>query len=826
MEVGFTVNAGPLSQISVHLISLQTAVQLATGAWGWWRGPQRIQSLQQTLEAVNAALVPAHTFLRQRYTAFRNDHGCVYGAAFDASRKLVRMPLPRASTALSEDAGIDCLRALILGLSCFMDEHQIYGLLKELLPQYLLHFEQDEHPPRLDGACLTATLHFISAVLREEVVDKIRDKLFDTIDSQLPRVTGASRSELLASQHTEVCHISGVLRWIFEPAYKFKGSRKPVYLTRSLRVWALALVLAELGFDVEAARLAVKSSYGGQEDGISLGESHLGIPEVFLVLAQGWPTDPSAYRSLPTADKSLLQAPARVVPIRAIPALAYAEFVEKITISASHLQEAFTASFCHVHSYLRRQQWICRATNLGGVESGEIHADEDDINIVLTGSLAEIFAIWTDLRDEDRGMTHRWLQARAHPRLLLKPLIAKFGAIEGRTDQEAVIQIALLAWLLAVVTLSVRQTGVEDPLDLNYAYCDPFTKTYNVPERCEPVRILEPSRKHIPYLLLYQRVRSAFRQLSNLAALYGLPGAPIADRSLLWGFRQGWEGMIMDNLNVAGGRSPATGLILDTFGIQRNGLAIISDFVINPTMRPSSMLIYHVQRGQLLDLPLKNDYIASGKPSRLRGLMLKAADITISSESDVWAPPAPIDWLRWDVEPCWETDVQTCCFNYRIGGIPQFQIGIQELFEGIRDFGLNSVICSDHDDHKASQCHWDVMFHPPLEHLPSSLSEHRLEYMRGPTWMQLQLVDMISQGQLDVCDIEGHTKRSSVNWLVQVGENEMLAMLALACRISHSFTPHIRIITDCIPAGLEKAKQLGWPEQRVMLIVRSRNSGK
>jgi len=427
MEVGFTVNAGPLSQISIHLISLQTAVQLATGAWGWWRGNQRIQSLQQTLEAGNAALVPAHTFLRQRYTTFRNDHGCVYGAALDASGKLVRMPLPRASTALSEDAGIDCLRALIVGLSCVMDENQIYGLLKELLPQYLLHFEQDDHPRRLDGACLTATLHFISAVLREEVVDKIRDRLFDTIDSQLPRVTGASRSELLACQHTEVCHISGVLRWIFEPAYKFEGSTKPVYLTRSLKVWALALILAELGFDVEAARLAVKSSYEGLEDGIRLNESHLGIPEVFLVLAHGWPTDPSASRSLPTADKSLLHAPARVVPIRAIPTLAYAEFVTKITVSANYLQEAFTASFCHVHSYLRRQQWIGRATDLEVVESEEIHAHADDKNIVLTGSLEEIFAMWTDLRDEDRGMTDRSLRARGHPRLLLKPLIAKFG---------------------------------------------------------------------------------------------------------------------------------------------------------------------------------------------------------------------------------------------------------------------------------------------------------------------------------------------------------------------------------------------------------------
>jgi len=347
----------------------------------------------------------------------------------------------------------------------------------------------------------------------------------------------------------------------------------------------------------------------------------------------------------------------------------------------------------------------------------------------------------------------------------------------------------------------------------------------DVPETFQPMRILEPSRKHIPYLALYRCVRSAFSNLSDLAALYGLPGATIPDRSRVWAFRRSWEGMIMNTLTAPGGPSSTDGPILDTFGIQCNGLAIINDFVINPTMRPSSMLVYHVQRGQLLDLPLKNDYIASGKPSRFRGLTLKAVDISISSESDVWAPPEPVDWLRWDVEPCWETDVQTCCFNYRIGGIPQFQIGIHELFEGMREFGLNSIICCHHDDHKASQCHWDVMFNPSLEDLPSSLSDRRLQTIRGRTWMQLPLVNMISQGQLDVCDIAGHTNQSSVHWLVQVGENEMLAMLALVCRFSRLFTPEIRIITDCIPAGLEKAKQLGWPQKTVMLVVRSRSSG-
>lgn len=280
MELGFTVSAGPLSQISVHLLSLETAVQLATGLWGWYKGPQLIQSLQQTLEARNTALVPSQTFFHDRYTILRNEHGGVYGAAFDTSRSLIRLALPRASTALSDDAGIDCLRALIVGLSCFMVEEQIYVLLRDLIPQHLLHFQQDDDARRLDGASLTATLHFIATVMYEESVDEVRDRLLDVVDSQLPRVSGASRSELLACQHAEIRQIAGLLRWVLNPAYKFEGSFKPAYATRSLKVWALTLVLAERGFEVEASRIAVKAPYGNRVLMTLSNQANLSIPEV------------------------------------------------------------------------------------------------------------------------------------------------------------------------------------------------------------------------------------------------------------------------------------------------------------------------------------------------------------------------------------------------------------------------------------------------------------------------------------------------------------------------------------------------------------------
>lgn len=308
-----------------------------------------------------------------------------------------------------------------------MAEGQVYSILKDLIPKHLLHFGQDDNPHRFDGASLTATLQFISTVMREEEVDKTRDRLLDLVDSQLPRITGASRIELLACQHIEICHIAGVLRWILKPAYKFEGSWKPAYPTRSLKVWALALVLAELGVDVEASRLAIRSPHEGQGTRTTLNESHLGIPEVFLVLAHGWPTDLDASESTSATDKSPIQEPARLVPIRAITALAYGEFVTTTTVSFGHLQKAFTSSFQHVQRYMRQQHWIVLATGLQAVPNVGNAALEQNENSVLGASLEETLATWTDLSDAERGMSDAVLRGRGQPRLLLRSLLAEFG---------------------------------------------------------------------------------------------------------------------------------------------------------------------------------------------------------------------------------------------------------------------------------------------------------------------------------------------------------------------------------------------------------------
>ena len=74
LSLGVTVSSGPLSQVSIEVISLRTAIQLATGAYGWFKGSERSQSLTQLLSANRAQLKSTSSFSLGRYTGLREEH--------------------------------------------------------------------------------------------------------------------------------------------------------------------------------------------------------------------------------------------------------------------------------------------------------------------------------------------------------------------------------------------------------------------------------------------------------------------------------------------------------------------------------------------------------------------------------------------------------------------------------------------------------------------------------------------------------------------------------------------------------------------------------
>src|SRR5437667_5477671 len=104
MELSFNVpKAGPLSQIGVHILSFDVAVQLATGAYGWWKSRERTDTLIQSLSASHAALVSTSSFNVVSYRKCR-EIGLVQSLAVQEG-VLRSIPGSVESTAVSDNPG-------------------------------------------------------------------------------------------------------------------------------------------------------------------------------------------------------------------------------------------------------------------------------------------------------------------------------------------------------------------------------------------------------------------------------------------------------------------------------------------------------------------------------------------------------------------------------------------------------------------------------------------------------------------------------------------------------------------------------------------------
>ena len=67
MELQFQTNWGPLTAVGVPLLDLKAAVELAVGAYGWWKARERVKSLALLLRSAGCELSHCSTFDTQLY---------------------------------------------------------------------------------------------------------------------------------------------------------------------------------------------------------------------------------------------------------------------------------------------------------------------------------------------------------------------------------------------------------------------------------------------------------------------------------------------------------------------------------------------------------------------------------------------------------------------------------------------------------------------------------------------------------------------------------------------------------------------------------------
>ena len=226
-------------------------------------------------------------------------------------------------------------------------------------------FELEDQEFRLEGPYGAALNRLVEEVVLEEMVDKFLDKLHADLRSRIQFISNVSSpTDVSQCQQLEAPQIIGLLRWHFTAVHLRTHS---FYTTASLRVWGLAFVLRELGFDIDICMSPITDLQSFEN---VVGRSNIGVPKVHLVLHRKVSADIEAPRSFPTNSTrfgSLSKRPPRLIPIQGIPALIIQELVEEERRSADSLmavESAFFETYEHVNLHMRSVPYIRKAAGL------------------------------------------------------------------------------------------------------------------------------------------------------------------------------------------------------------------------------------------------------------------------------------------------------------------------------------------------------------------------------------------------------------------------------------------------------------------------------
>jgi hypothetical protein len=333
MELSFNVAWGPISQVAIPLLDVKTAVQLAVGAYGWWKARERSITLVDMVRAIGGQLAPCTTFSLSRYQSARRAtevRGIVW---YDG--RLESVPLPRASTGNWGDLGLICLRAVTAALLALYSVDATTGVLSHIIPKRLINYDVEDTTLEEDGPFRACVRQFVESVAAEEEANTLRTDLWRRLDVAMDEMLSDStrRFKFKAEdvQEVEVPIVIGLLDWVFTSPNK---RRIPNYLTRSLTAWSLAVILSYLGFEIRAFTNVIRSR--------ELYDQHvanrMAVPyaKVYLVTYQGENSDLLA--PIPGFDNLHHNLSThRIVPIKAIPMVIFRHIYYRYACAATEL---------------------------------------------------------------------------------------------------------------------------------------------------------------------------------------------------------------------------------------------------------------------------------------------------------------------------------------------------------------------------------------------------------------------------------------------------------------------------------------------------------
>jgi hypothetical protein len=676
MSLSFSINnAGPLSQVGIEICSIQTAVELAIGAYGWFKATERSKSLTQILSVSGGELVSTSSFNYNFYKDLRTQQGIMQGVVVQ-NGVMQRTQLPKASTAVPDHSGIACLRALTAGILCLYEPDTVVAILQDLIPYALVQLHQEDAVLEMEGPLLTSLKQWVSTVASEEDGNTFRNYLLREAATQESRLTGAPLNEIMEADWTdtdETTYIIGVLRWILTPLNKRELRQYP---TRSLRVWNTASIMAKLGFDVYAAPAVVRTDdeYNRvMNTSIPFGQS----PDVFLVVTTGAETDPMMLNETPLSNGSSLRP--QVTVVRCIPWLAFRHLRgDSGSVDTQFLTDVWNYSFrstrkCFKGLHLRNMQV---KVDIAGHEAEAVLEFHKSLLSEFSPLLYRICGPAMHQFIPNSPLNPGWNQRKIMDRIrILRSGEELFEKHE--LEEQAVIRdncYILLAIILGAIYGLCSQACIDDGKALS-----------------------EDSEMAFIPDLVFQGGSNLKRWAKSIGL--ALTGALGYDQwayllfELFLAVSKPVDGRQPLNSNSSKAHDNGRRIL----GAQANGITAVSDLVVSLSIQPKALFYYHIGRGQILNLPLTEDGYIEASSCLTTPMILQMNPDPQNSSLHRFEAREYVDSLRIDIEPCWEDDPRTVIFRVREMGRVIAPINIRKVVESVAYKSVHCA-CSKHTD--------------------------------------------------------------------------------------------------------------------------------
>lgn len=679
MEVAFNVAWGPLSQIAIPLIDVNSTVQLAVGAYGWWKARERSVSLVEMIQANGGRLAPSSTFNLHSYLVKRQTTEVRGIAWFDG--RLESVPLPRASTGNLGDVGLTCLRAIATATLALYNVDATSAILGRVIPDCLINYDLEDVSMGTDGPFLACVRQFTTAVAAEEECNTLRRDIWRRVDEAYKAMFSASETQFRLDDisEMEVPIVIGLLKWILTSATK---RNTHCYPTRSTTAWSFAVALSHLGFEVRPSSIVI-SSDDLYDQHISTSSNTCLFGEVYLVTCQSLGTDPLA--PIPAffeANQSTLSH--RVSPIKAIPITIFRRVHHECqTVTIDQVCAIWEDAFEHAFSSFGDARLTSHEAPALGIhhnrsvtllpladtENSDRISLQANANAKLNDGptfLSRLLAPQLIKHLPNQDWTPEVIQT------LLTRYIAKYPP-EGRrvlmelSGLEEGDWYRLMAVLLATIyAASCKSLGLTSAASLL------------VEVAVDPDILSNESRILWWIMKLGNATKKSDSGSGTNCSLetwveflnQTLAGAPIH----------------LAQPPLASTEHPDTG-----FGYYQNGIFIIGDFLLRPSLCPDSLVRFHIEHGQPLQIPLTREgYVkpcSHISPSPRFETCPSAALPTVT----VLKRQAPEKKLRIDLEPFWELDPQTVVFRVRLNGILKCKFSPKSLFLRLQDLGARDT---------------------------------------------------------------------------------------------------------------------------------------